>query len=329
MTNEVVRGRVCIPCMVAQEGIDYLKNHGLEPVILKDAAEFPEAVGECEAVLLRNVPMTREILKAGRRLKVVAVHGAGYNHVDTESAAEFGIWVTNTPDVTTASVAEFTIGAMIALAKKSFMLSSRLRAGDFYYKLAHKGTQLKGKTLAVIGYGRIGSEVARKAHLGLDMNILAYSPHISSRELPSYVTAVDLEQAFRQADFISLHMPLTEESENLIGRRELEWMKPDACLINCARGKVVIEEDLTAVLREGRIGGAFVDVFEKEPPAPDHPLFSMENVIVTPHMASNTQECMANMAVMAAAQIVRTLSGKQPDYPVNQPNIKQDAKGER
>lgn len=314
--------KVLIPQAIAVEGVDKLKEAGYE--IVNGSGTTEEAiihdVSDCDAILLRTAVISRAVLEAGHKLKIVARHGAGYNNVDIKAAEELGIWVTNAPDSTTNTVAEFTLGAIIALAKRSVLMSDKLRAGDYWYKNTHKGTDLMGKTLSIVGFGRIGQAVAKKAYYGLGMNILAYDPNAHKKQIPEYVTVVDWDKAFSEADFISLHMPLTADNRGSIGRKEFLMMKPTAQLINCARGEVVDQKALTAVLRDGDIGGAFLDVLEQEPPAADDPLLSMENVILTPHMASNTEECMALMATQAASQIIKVLSGQQPDWPVNQPD---------
>jgi D-3-phosphoglycerate dehydrogenase / 2-oxoglutarate reductase len=315
--------KVLIPQDVAEEGKQLLRDCGYEIKMGSGAAEedLIRDVVDCDAILLRTAPVTRAVLEAGKNLKIVARHGAGYNNVDLEAADELGIWVTNAPDSTTNSVAEFTLGAIIAVAKRSFLLNKAIKENNFFYKNTHKGVDLMGKKLAIIGFGRIGRAVAKKAHDGLEMELIAYDPYAKPETIPDYVTLVDWETAFKTADFVSLHMPLTKDNRGFIGRKEFEMMKPDAYFVNCARGEVVNEPELIQALNEGQIAGAFVDVYEQEPPVVDNPLLSMENVSVTPHMASNTVECMRLMATQAASQIHKVLSGGQPDWPVNHPKF--------
>ena len=313
--------KVLIPQMIAQEGIDDLKRFGYEIKIGSGTSQeaLIHDVADCDAILLRTAVITREVLEAGRNLKIVARHGAGYNNIDIKAAEELGIWVTNAPDSTTNSVAEFTLGAIIAAAKRTFLLRDSLRKDDFYFKNTHKGLDLQGKTLGIIGLGRIGSRVAKKAFYGLDMKILAYDPFAKKETLPEYVTMADWEEIFSQSDFVSLHLPLMDSTRGCVGEKEFSAMKPGAYFINCARGEVVDQKALTAALKENRIAGAFLDVLDKEPFSASEELVSMDNVVVTPHMASNTEECMILMATQAASQIHRVLSGKQPDWPVNHP----------
>lgn len=315
--------KVLIPQDVAEEGKQMLRDCGYEIKMGTGASEedLIRDVVDCDAILLRTAPVTSAVLEAGKNLKIVARHGAGYNNVDLEAADRLGIWVTNAPDSTTNSVAEFTIGAIIAAAKRTFLLNQAIKADNFFYKNTHKGVDLRGKKLAIIGFGRIGRAVAKKAYNGLEMEILAYDPHAKPETVPAYVSLVDWETAFQTADFISLHMPLTKDNRGFIGKKEFEMMKPEAYFINCARGEVVNEPELIQALKEEQIAGAFVDVYNQEPPAADNPLLFMENVSVTPHMASNTIECMRLMATQAASQIHKVLSGEQPDWPVNHPKF--------
>ncbi len=311
--------KVYIPQMVAKEAVEELEALGYEVDFGNGETEedLIRDVADADAILLRTAPCTKAVLEAGKKLKIVARHGAGYNNVDLKAADELGIWVTNTPDATTNSVAEFTLGAIITIARSSFELAKEGEQGNFYYKYTHKGVDLKGKTLAIIGYGRIGASVAAKAYYGLGMNIIAYDP--SNKPAPEYVKLVDWDTAFKEADFVSLHMPLLESTRNCVSTKEFDLMKETARFINCARGEVVDQKALTKALQDGKIAAAFLDVLETEPFDINDPLFSMKNVVITPHIASNTWECMKDMACQAASQIHKVLSGNQPDWPVNHP----------
>lgn len=316
--------KVLIPQDIAKEGKEYLISRGYEIKMGNGVSEADLArdVEDCDAMLLRTAEVPGAVLRAGRKLRVVARHGAGYNNVDVNTATELGIWVTNTPDATTGSVAEFTIGAVIAAGKRFIELRDALKQGDFGYKNEHMGVDLAGKKLGIIGIGRIGLEVAKKAFYGLDMEILAYSPRKRQEQMPEYVRLVPWKTLFEKSDFIAVHVPLTEETRGFIGAEELGWMKPSAVLINCSRGGVVEEEALVRALEERKLSGLFTDVMEQEPPDANHPFFQMSHVVVTPHMASNTSECMRRMAVQAASQIDLVLSGKEPEWAVNCPIIK-------
>lgn len=311
--------KILLPQPVAQEAVDWLQalgytvKHGTgisEEAMCRD-------VVDCDAILLRTAECTRAVLEAGSKLKIVARHGAGYNNIDLRAAEELGIWATNTPDATTNSVAEFTLGATIAAAKRTREYHDAVRRNDFDFKFANKGTDLMGKTLGIVGFGRIGQAVAKRAYYGLGMKIIAYTPHPDPARTPDYVQMMDRDAVFANADFISLHMPLKQNNRRSIGQREFERMKPTAYLINCARGEVVDQDALTNALRTRRIAGAFLDVLESEPYDPSWPILQLENAYVTPHVASNTTECMRTMACQAAQQIHKVLSGQEPDWPVN------------
>ena len=314
--------KVLIPQDIAEEGKEFLISRGYEIKMGSGVKEVELArdVEDCDAMLLRTANVTGAVLRAGKKLRIVARHGAGYNNVDINTATELGIWVTNTPDATTGSVAEFTVGAMIAAGKRFVELRDALKQGDFGYKNKHMGTDLVGKRLGIIGIGKIGIEVAKKAFYGLDMEILAYSPRKQQDQMPDYVRLVPWEMLFETSDYIAVHVPLTEETRGFIGAKEFERMKPSAVLVNCSRGGVVVEKELVRALQERKVAGLFTDVMEQEPPDSNHPFFQMDHVIVTPHMASNTRECMLRMAVQAAAQIDLVLSGKKPEWAVNNPN---------
>ena len=313
--------RVLIPQDIAAEGKKYLLERGYEIKMGSGVTEedLIRDVADCDAILLRTAQITREVLKAAKNLKIVARHGAGYNNVDLAAAEELGIWVTNAPDSTTVSVAEFTIGAMVAAAKKTFYMSDKMKKGDFFYKNNHKGIDLANKTLSVIGFGRIGKEVARKSHAAFDMKIIAYDPYVNLETVPDYVKMAEWDEAFSEGDFVSLHMPLTNTNKGAVGIKDFMKMKNTAIFINCARGELVNEEELAEAVKNKLISGVFTDVFCQEPPEPDNQLFVLEDVIATPHMASNTEECMTLMAVQAASQIDLVLSGESPVWAVNKP----------
>ena len=316
--------RVFIPQDVAIEGKKYLTERGYEIKMGNGTteADLIRDVADCDAILLRTAKITRKVLEAGKNLKIVARHGAGYDNVDLQAASELGIYVTNTPDATTNSVAEFTLGAIIAVTKRTFLMNRALLDGNFSYRNSHKGIDLQGRTLAIIGFGRIGRCVARKAHFGLEMNIIAYTPHNTPENnthdnIPDYVKSVSWEEALSTADVVSLHMPANESNMGCFGAKEFAMMKNTAFFVNCARGELVKEHELAKAIESGEIAGAFVDVYSPEPPEADNPLLKLKNVSATPHIASNTEECMALMAVQAASQIHKVLSGEKPDWLVN------------
>ena len=318
-----MKHKILIPQDVAEEGKKFLRAKGYE-IVMGSGAEEKDLINDvkdCEAILLRTAPCTKNVLEAGKKLKIVARHGAGYNNVDLDVANRLGIWVTNAPNATTDSVAEFTLGMIIATAKRSFLLNKAMLRGNFFFKNNHQGIDLVDKTLSIIGFGRIGMAVARKAYYGLGMNILFYNHSTKQDNVPGYAKQVDWDTAFSCADFVSIHVPLTKETAGFIDGSTFKLMKPSAYLINCARGEVINEKDLIQAIRKGEIAGAHLDVLRKEPPESDNPLLHMDEITVTPHMASNTVECMKRMSEQAASQIDLVLSGYKPTWPVNKPKI--------
>lgn len=313
--------KVYIPQAVAQEGVDFLLRQGYEIVHGNNPSQedFIRQVSDCDAVLVRTMPCSKAILEAGKKLKIVARHGVGYDNIDTTAAEDLGIWVTNTPQALSDSVAEYTLAAILMAAKKIPPCSQKLYAGDYFYKNTHKGMDLAGRTLGIVGFGRIGRVLAKKAHFGLDMNILAYSRSLRQEQAPDYVTVCDLGTLLEKSDIVTLHLPGGAATENLFDAETIGRMRDGAILVNVARGSVVDEAALLSALDSGKLSYAVLDVQRQEPPLIDDPLLKREDVLLTPHMASNTQACMARMALHAAWQIHKVLSGEMPDWPVNHP----------
>lgn len=192
----------------------------------------------------------------------------------------------------------------------------RLREDQFNYKFHHKGMDVSGKTLGIIGLGKIGCQVAKKAAMGLDMRIIAYVPRPEGKVIPDYVELVDWETLFKEADFVSVHVPGGVSNTGMIGEKEFSWMKKTAYLIQVSRGGVAEEEALIKAVKNGEIAGGLIDVFETEPPEMENALFQLENVIMTPHIGSNTEECMERIAMDVAEDVIRVLNGEEPRHPI-------------
>lgn len=276
-------------------------------------------IKDADAVIVRAFgSITAPIMDSAPRLKVIGKHGVGFDNIDIKAATERGIPVVYTPFANTDAVADHTMGLMIALAKRIAEADRALKQGGSW-KLRYEliGTDVAGKTLGIIGLGRIGGAVARRAG-GFGMRILAYDPYASEERAKGLgAELVDLDTLLRSSDFVSIHVPLTEETRGIIGRHELGIMKRGAFLINTSRGGIVDEGALLQALSSGHLAGAALDVLEKEPPEPGNPLIKMENVIVTPHMAAHTRETLRKMAITVAEDVVRILRGEKPLYPVN------------
>jgi len=272
-----------------------------------------------DGVISRKGKITREQMeKSGGRLKVIARTGVGVDpsRVDLDAAREFRIWVTNMPGSNAVSVAELAFGQMIALARHTFEANRAVRENRWSDYLSYIGTELAGKTIGIVGMGNIGTRMAIRAR-AFEMNFLVSDPYIPE----SHVTALggkltSLEELLRNADFVTLHCPLTAETKRMIDEPRLGLMKPSAYLINAARGGVVSEDALWRALKEKKIAGAALDVVENEPLRQDHPLLQLDNVIFTPHIGAMTLEASKRGEWGAAEEVIRVLEGKKPKNPV-------------
>jgi D-3-phosphoglycerate dehydrogenase len=261
--------------------------------------------------------VTRRILENARRLRVVGRFGVGYENIDVEAATEKGVVVTYTPGANTVSVAEHVIGLMFALAKQITRTDNAVRKHDWEMRLNYSGIELAEKTLGLVGLGRIGSCIAGLAH-GLGMSVLVFDPYVAKeKESELGVELLTLEPLLRRSDFVVICCALTDETRGLIGEKAIGLLKPTTYLVNVARGPIVDEQALIKALRDKRIAGAALDVFEKEPPDPNSPLLQLENVILSPHIAGVAQDASRRISVWVAEDVARVLRGESPKYPVN------------
>jgi D-3-phosphoglycerate dehydrogenase / 2-oxoglutarate reductase len=272
-----------------------------------------------DAVISRKGKITREQMqKSGGRLKIIARTGVGVDtsRVDLDGAKEFKVWVTNQPGSNSVSVAELVFGHMIVLTRHTFAANQAVKENRWSEYLKFIGNELAGKTLGIIGMGNIGTRVAIRAR-AFEMSFLVYDPYIPE----SHVTAlggkwVGLDELLTQSDFVTIHCPLTPETRGMIDQPRLALMKATAYLINAARGGIVNEDALCRALKQRKIAGAALDVVENEPPAKDHPLFELDNVILTPHIGALTFEASKRGEWGAAEDVIRALEGKKPKNPV-------------
>ena len=287
---------------------------------------LPEIVPEITAdhaarydALYVNLPrvLDTSVARGDCRLRVVARHGVGYDSVDVAAMTRAGVIVTHTPSSMPRPVATIALTFLLALAGRLILKDRITRTGRWHERMDNMGMGLTGRTLAVVGAGRIGKELLRMAR-AFDLKLVAADPYVNVIEL-GYLGArkVDLDAAMRESDFVVVCCLLNDETRHLIGARQFAGMKPTAFFINVARGPIVDEAALIEALRAGRIAGAAVDVFEQEPVAPDNPLLAMDNVIVTPHSLCWTDECFHNMAATGLASIVDALAGRRPEFVVN------------
>jgi len=277
-----------------------------------------QEVKEIDGIIVRaNGKVTRKMMEAAPRLKVIGRHGVGVENVDLEAATERGIWVVNTPDANDISVAEHFFGVALMLSKMLKKGDLALREGRWEARYQYIGKELHRKTLGILGFGRIGKAVGRIGYKGFDMKVLYYDA-LRYEEVEKEIEAVkaNLEEVMSGSDFISINLPMLPVTKGLIGEREFGMMRPTAYILNLARGPIWDEKALYKVLKEGKIAGAGADVFEMEPATKEHPLFQLENFIGTPHSAAHTEEALRRMSLVAV-DILRVLEGKEPVYPVN------------
>ncbi|PID55838.1 phosphoglycerate dehydrogenase [candidate division KSB3 bacterium] len=322
---------VLIPQPIAEEGRQYLRDRGynVKTGSAHSVEVMKEEVKGCCAILIRTALLPAEVLRAGKELRVIGRHGVGVDNIDIAAATELGIHVTNAPESNSNSVAEQTLGLMLACARNYSLCNREIRKGNFAIRDQVHGVDMQGKTVGIIGLGAIGSRVAQKAILGFDMKVIAYDPYVTQEHVPANVVVMESwEDIFQTADFITLHLPASPHTTGCIGKKEFELMKSTAYLINAARGELVNEADLIEALQQKTIAGAGLDVFEQEPPVRDNLLLELDNVMLTPHNASLTKECMIRMAVHAAMGIDDVLSGRAPKWPVNDPTALSDRSGQ-
>jgi D-3-phosphoglycerate dehydrogenase len=312
--------RILVSDSIAPEGLELLRagaevdvRTGLPP------AALCKIIGAYDALVVRSqTQVTSELIAAGRpRLRVIGRAGIGVDNIDVEAATRDGVLVVNAPAANTISAAEHTIALMLALARHVPQAHMSMRAGK-WERNKFLGVEVRGKTLGVIGLGKIGTEVARRGQ-GLEMHVVAYDPFVTADFAAKLrVERLPLDELLRVSDFITLHTPLTPDTEGLIGRRELALLKPTARLINCARGGLIDEAALLEALNEGRLAGAALDVFAEEPPR-DNPLVTHPAVIVTPHLGASTEEAQVRVATEVAEQVLAALRGQPVRYAVNLP----------
>ena len=274
------------------------------------------AIPEYHALVVRSrTKVTKEVLSRATRLKVVGRAGVGVDNIDVDEATARKIVVVNAPTASTVSVAELAIGHMISLLRHLPEADRSVKAGK-WEKSKLEGRELFGKTLGLLGSGRIGAEVAKRAQ-AFGMPVIAYDPYLPKAAASAVgIRLVDKDALFRDADVLSIHAALTPETRGLVSASELAMMRPNAILVNCARGEIVDERALAEALRARKISGAAIDVFATEPPS-GRPLLEAPNVVFTPHLGASTAEGQSRAGAIVADQVMKVLAGKRPDFVVN------------
>jgi D-3-phosphoglycerate dehydrogenase len=280
----------------------------------------PATLPGVDAVIINSLTLADAgfMDQAGPTLQIIARPGIGVDNIDMAAATQQGILVVNTPDGPTESTAEHAVALLLALAKRVVAGDNSLR-GAAIPRPQLLGTEARGRLLGVVGFGRIGRRVAEICAQGLRMRVIAYDPFVvlGQTAVPGVTLVGDLDRLLAEADFVTLHTPLTPATYHLIGERELRLMKPMAYLINASRGPVVDEAALARVLAAGHLAGAALDVFDPEPPLPHNPLFRLPNVIATPHIASFTDLATQAMGMGAVEQVLQALGGERPPFLLN------------
>ena len=314
---------VCDP--VSPKGIALLQERPEFDVVvlpkrLPEAELLPLVAGVSGIVVRSETKITAKVIAAAPRLKVVGRAGVGVDNIDVEAATARGIVVMNTPGGNTISTAELTFSMLMSLARKIPQAHASMKAGEWNRK-AFSGTELLGKTLGVLGLGRIGTEVARRA-LAFGMRVLAYDPYITlARAEALQVEIAELDEIYTQADFITVHMPATNETKNMLNAATFAKMKRGVRLLNCARGGIINETDLIAAVQSGQVAGAALDVYETEPLAADSPLRGLPQIIMTPHLGASTEEAQENVGIEVAETIADFLVNGTVRNAVNMPNM--------
>ncbi len=322
----MARAKVFVTRKLFDEAISLIEEYADVEVYESEEEPAPydlilEKVRDIDGLLcLLTDKIDARIIEAGERLKVISNYAVGYDNIDVEVATKRGIYVTNTPGVLTETTADLAWAILMAIARRVVEADKYVRAGRWVHAWGPKmmlGSDVHGKTLGIVGLGRIGSAVARRAK-GFNMRVIYYD--VFRREDLERELGLEykpLEELLKEADYVTLHVPLTKETYHLIGERELDLMKPTAYLINTSRGAVIDQKALYKALKERRIAGAALDVFEKEPIDPDDPLLELDNVVLTPHIGSASIETRKKMAMIAAENLVSVLRGVEPPNLVN------------
>ena len=296
-----------------------LCSHNDEETYCKELAAF-----QPDAIMCRTEPVTAKMMEVCKNLKVIGKQGAGLDNIDMDYAGEKNIQVVFAPAGNANAVAEHAVMLMLMCAKRYNYVDRQFRSGNFLVRMELEHTyELEGKTLGMIGCGRISQLVMKKCKYGLGMNVIGYDPYITQDKLGDLVELKETAQeVWSQADIVSVHLPVVDSTVHSIGREQFSWMKPTASFINCARGALIREDELVACLKDGTLFQAGLDVFEHEPiQESSRDLFKLDNVIMTPHMAATTEQSVLTCCTSVANDIVAVCQGREPKCPANKPKF--------
>ena len=309
---------------ISPKGIELLQSEFEVDVRDKiSAEELLEVIGEYDALMVRSASkVTAEVIARADKLKIIGRAGVGVDNIDISAATAKGIIVINSPGGNTVAATEHTMAMMLSMARKIPIANETVHHGEWNRK-EYVGVELKGKTLGIIGLGRIGFGVAKRAQ-AFDMNVIGYDPYVNEERANDLgVKVVSLDDLIRMSDFITVHMPLTPETKNMISMNELKKMKSGVRLINCARGGIINEGDLAQAIKDGIVAGAAIDVFVNEPIAANNPLIGLKNVVLTPHLGASTIEAQIGVSLDVSKGILAALKGEPVTTAVNMAPVSQ------
>lgn len=310
--------KILVADPVSEQGVALLaQKHTVDVKLKLPVEELIKIIGEYDALVVRSeTKVTKVVMEAADNLKVIGRAGVGVDNIDVEAATKKGIIVLNAPEGNTVAATEHTMAMMLALARNVAQAHGSMTEGK-WERAKFMGVEMRGKTLGILGLGRIGTGVAKRA-LAMEMEIVAYDPFISADHAKALgIELAELDEVLKRADFITLHLPFTGETKNLINKDSIATMKDGVRIINCARGGTIDEEALAVALKEGKVAGAAIDVFAKEPLDPANPLIGLPNVILTPHLGASTAEAQVGVAVDVAYGILAALDGEPVTTAVN------------
>lgn len=312
------RYRVLITDNLSEAGLNILQSNPAIEIVEGSPDGAREDLRDCDGVIIRSgTRLTAEVLEGQKRLKVIVRAGVGVDNVDLDAATREGIVVSNTPAGNTTSTAEHAFAMLMSLSRNIPQAAARMADGG-WDKKKFKGSQLAGKTLAVIGLGRIGMTVAMRG-LAFQMNVIGYDPFLSEERAREFGITLyrDVDDVIDKCDFISIHTPLTDETRGLINAERIERMRPGVRIVNCARGGIVDEADIVAAVESGKVAGVALDVFTEEPLPAEHPLRGKQNIVLTPHLGASTDEAQEAVAVEAAEIITAFLVDNDVRHAIN------------
>lgn len=315
--------KVLVSDPIPDEAVEIMRNEGLTVDVNTGLSEeeLIKIIPEYDAIIVRSgTKVTEEVIKAAKNLKFIGRAGVGVDNIDVKAATQRGIIVANAPGGNTVSTAEHTFALILSLLRKIPSAVNSVKSGKWERK-KFIGTELRGKTIGVLGLGRVGFEVAKRAS-AFEMNVIAYDPYISKERAEEIgVKLVSFDEVIKKSDIITIHVPKTKETTHLISEKEIESMKDGVFIINCARGGIVDETALYNAIVKNKVRGAAIDVYEKEPPEPDNPLLKLDDVVTTPHLGASTREAQLGVGLTIANEIINFAKGLPVRNAINLPSI--------